>query len=69
MVVGPLISKSSLHAIVTVLPIEYQGWEGVAISYASLGGEHDAEGKNIDNEVWTLNIVLLKFSNALIRHF
>ena len=49
MVVGPLISNFSKHATVTVLPMEYQGWEGVTSAYAGVGGEHDSEGKNVNN--------------------
>ena len=67
MVAGPTISKPSLHATVTVLPIEYQGWEGVVVAYAGLGCEHDAEGKNVNNKIVNSKYCIL--SNALTKHF
>ena len=48
MVVDPL-SNSPKHATVTVLPVEYQSWEGVTSAYAGLGSEHDAEDRNVNN--------------------
>ena len=47
--VGPLISKFSKHATVTVLPMEYQGCKGVTSANTGSGVEHKSEGKNVNN--------------------